>query len=274
MKALLEPFNITPILAVEIEWYVLDASGNAVDEATRTEYLATLTHACNVLPIHSIDAEDGAGQVEAALLPTRDLAQLIADTNQLKDIATRTSEATGLTVCFDAKPFADDYGNGLHVHIHLEDDAGQWLYTKQDDQLSDALSWSIGGLLATMQEHLPIFAGSQAALARYQPGLHAPTTLSWGMNNRTTALRLPDHAATTQGLDAVLTTNPTHHRRIEHRVASSEAEIETVIEALLQGIAYGFSEQVEAPVAIYGDASQAQYGLETLSMVCFEHSAE
>lgn len=264
LATLADTYDVIPILALELEWYVLDISGQSIGDGVRDAYLEALQQATHDFPIHSINKEDGIGQVEAALLPTQDHHALAKQSQKLKLIACDVARKLDTEACFFAKPFAQDYGNGLHIHVHLENTAGEWLMTKQSEQLSNALSWSLGGLLATMKENLLTFAGSEAAYARYERRYDAPTTVSWGMNNRTTALRLPDASAPVQGADALLLQPPNYQRRIEHRVASAEADIAQVIEAILSGILHGFEHRIEASELIYGDASDAQYGLERL----------
>lgn len=262
--------DIIPVLGLELEWYLLTPGGQPASDEERRSYLSALQQEAEQagVSLHSLDIEDGPGQVEMGLLPTSDLAALIAHSHQMRHLASRVAKSQQLTASFVAKPFPGHYGSGLHVHIHLEDTAGEWLYHKRGDQLSEALNYSLGGLLATMPDHLSVFAGDdgEEALARFAPGFHAPTTVSWGMNNRTTALRLPHSTGLASGVNALLQAHPQHHKRIEHRVASSQADEQSVIDAILAGIMKGLDERLCAPPPIYGNASDAQYDLRPLLM--------
>jgi glutamine synthetase len=116
--------------------------------------------------------------------------------------------------------------------------------------MSDALKFSIGGLLATMRDTMAAFAPSAESQARFTPGSMAPTTISWGANNRTVAIRLPDSAH--------------DNKRIEHRVASADADPGQVIAAILAGVHYGLKNRCDPGKQIHGDASLEQYGLPKL----------
>ena len=248
-----------PVIGVELEWTLLEAKDSQpASSAIRDHYLAALREATGSLPIYSINSEQGRGQVEAALWHTRDIEALVKAFEALKQHAQEVAASLKLAACFLAKPYADDFGNGLHVHIHLEEEAGNNLYWKREEELSPALNHSIGGLLATMRHDLPVFAGSEAAMARYVPGFNAPTTVSWGMNNRTTALRIPDGLGLVQGMEAVLASKPTPSKRIEHRVASAEASFPQVLTKILNAIEHGLKEKCLAPSAVHGDASFMQ----------------
>ncbi len=267
LARLRETHQVIPALALELEWYVMDADDTPVDDDLRSIYLTQLESALASLPLHSLNAEDGRGQVEAALLPTRDIAVLIAHANQLKDIAASVADALNVNAIFTAKPFPHDYGSGLHVHVHLESTDGASLYQKQGETISPMLSHSVGGLLATMADCLPIFAGEDnTAPTRYTPGYHAPTTISWGMNNRTTALRLPDGTGMASGDADIRDCQPQANKRIEHRVSASSADVEQVICAILHGIDTGITQQLHAPDPTYGNADDAQYALTQLIM--------
>jgi glutamine synthetase len=252
MLVLKRDYGVTPIIGAELEWTVLDR-GEAASNMQRIAYLTALRTATASLPIHSMGIEQGRGQVEAALWHTSDIVGLITAMQALRECAEMVATSLALTACFNAKPFADDYGNGLHVHMHLADASGENLYWKREGELSPHLNHSIGGLLATMQEHLPIFAGSEAAYGRFVVGYNAPTATNWGMNNRTTALRIPDGLGMVTGMDAVLATPPSSFKRIEHRVSSAEAVFSEVLNAIMQGIEQGLSDGITAPAPVYGE---------------------
>ncbi len=255
-KRLREGHGVIPVIGVELEWTIVEHEAfRPVTPAVRDEYLEALREATASLPIYSIDVEKGGGQVEAALLHTRDLESLIRQFGQLKTVAHRVADTLGKRSCFLAKPFADDFGNGLHVHVHLENETGELLYWKKEARMSDELSYSLGGLIAHMKADLPVFAGSEAAYARYIAGYHAPVAANWGMNNRTAALRIPDGLGLISGMDAVLAHTPSIHRRIEHRVASAEASLKEVLAALLLAVDQGLREHIAAPSPTYGEAS-------------------
>lgn len=196
------------------------------------------------------EPERGREQHEVALSPQRDAHEAVRQANAVKRILAEAAEAHGMQADFAAMPFTDRPGSGLHVHVHMEDRQGQNVFFKRDDEISTPLQHAIGGLLATLPEAMVVFAPHESSYARFQPGGTAPTTISWGANNRTVAIRLPDIGAP--------------HRHIEHRVAGADAETGRVIAAVLAGMLCGLHEQSQPGAQIYGDASLAMYALAAL----------
>lgn len=195
---------------------------------------------------HSVDVERGAEQYEVALLPSA-AALCASRTARLHDVVTDWAKEHGLSADFSAKPAADQPGNGLHIHIDLIRDDMKSAYFKQDDSISDTLKYSIGGLLQWMLPSMAAFAPNEASYARFVARNNAPITVSWGANNRTVALRLPD---ANDGL-----------RHIEHRVAGSDANPEHVIALILAAIHDGLKQRYNIPEQIYGDAALEEYNL-------------
>ncbi len=222
-------FGLTPVVATEIEFYL---HGIEPDDNFREGLL-----------VEKFEQEKGRDQWEVAL-PMSDAERAVENLLAVKSqLAARGAD-------FTAKPFASEPGSGLHVHVHLEDASGHKMFFKKDEEISDTLKWSIGGLLATVHEHMAVFAPTAESRARFVAGSNAPITASWGANNRTCAIRLPDAGA------------PWRH--IEHRVAGADAEPGAVIAAILKGIHHGLAHKCEPGLQIYGDAALAQYNLPRL----------
>ena len=242
------------VTASEIEFY-LHGSEVFCENAAIEEFWTMVRAVCKAadIPIFNIEKERGREQYEISICPAKP-EKTIADTLALKEIIVQAAEKRNMVADFSAKPFADDFGSGLHIHIHLEDEnwgmGGKNIFYKDDALMSDALVYSIGGLLAKMPEDMPIFAPTEASKARFVAGSNAPTTVSWGANNRTTALRLPDSAK--------------DNKRIEHRVSGADADVAKVIQRILSAINYGLEHKIKPPAQIYGDASLVMYDLPRL----------
>ncbi|MDE3061241.1 MAG: hypothetical protein KGJ06_09540 [Pseudomonadota bacterium] len=243
VSGLAEEFGLTAITAAEIEFYLSSAPSDA--------FWDTVKSACAVegIRLFKIEKERGKEQYEVALRPEDPLLtarHVTAVKAVLDDAATRH----GLIVDFAARPFAEQPGSGLHIHVHLLDESGKRVFFKNDEIISDALKFSIGGLLATMKDYMGVFAPGVESLARFTPGGNAPLTVSWGANNRTVAVRLPD--------------SEHDEKRIEHRVAGADADPRNVIVAILAGIRYGLQNKCDPGQQIYGDAGLEMYGLPKL----------
>jgi glutamine synthetase len=236
--------SFTPILGAELEFYL---SGEIP-----TDIIEIITHYCKkvYLPIFDVKKEEGRGQYEVSLLPTGSAIGLADDIILLKNTIAKMAAEYNLTADFSAKPFADDYGNALHIHISVLDGDGINMLQKEGDAESEIMLYAIGGLLAKMLESMQYFAPYPACYDRLKGGKDAPSTISWGGNNRTVALRLPT------------TTTEPQNRRIEHRVAAADADPYLVIAAILEGGAYGIANKVlPESEKIYGDAGLEVYGL-------------
>jgi len=252
--------GVTPCVGVELEWY-LRSQGDVPSDDAIHDYLQLLRARCEEagVQIHSCDNESGAGQVEAALHMQRDMPLLLQHMHELKTIAQNVAMQYNLDVSLDAKPYADDYGSALHVHVHVENADGENLFTKKDSCLSEELRFSLSGLLRNMAADMIYFAPQQKSHDRFVSGLHSPVNVSWGYNNRTTALRIPDGTNHYTGVKQLVALTPTSYRRIEHRVAGADADVDAVIAAVLRGVMVGLQERIEPPEPIHGDAAAQQY---------------
>lgn len=99
---------------------------------------------------------------------------------------------------------------------------------------------AVAGLLATMQENTLTFAPHENSYRRLLPGAHAPTSVAWGYENRTAAIRIPGGSPKA--------------RRIEHRVAGADANPYLVLSSILGGALIGIKGKMEPAAPISGDA--------------------
>ena len=102
----------------------------------------------------------------------------------------------GLVACFMAKPFAEESGSGLHVHMSLVDQDGNNYFSQNNDKLSqppysEKLRYAIGGLKETMSAATAIFAPNANSYRRLRPEMFAPVEPNWGANHRNVSLRIP-----------------------------------------------------------------------------------
>jgi len=148
---------------------------------------------------------------------------------------------------------ANQVYNGLHWHMHLMNAENQYCFFKRDDEMSAPLACSLGGLLETMPALMSCFAPQEVSYTRLRSGAdHIPRTLSWGGNNRTCALRLPESVVP--------------HRHIEHRVSGADADPFASLWALLVGVHYGLSHAPELPAQCFADANREALPLLPMSL--------
>lgn len=221
---------------MELEFYVAD---NLSEETI----LETLNEICN--NCYAAEKERGDGQYEIATKTFDDVNEFVNHATNLRKII-----GTHLEADFSAKPKAQDYGSALHFHLHLADENGTNIFTRTESgEYSPALLHTLGGLLETMLQNLKIFSPNDTG--RFvEHDKNSPTHISWGPNNRSCALRLPD--------------KPLDNKHIEHRVSSADADIGQCVEAILQGTIHGLHNKIDPSAPIYGNAWDTQYGLKRI----------
>jgi len=236
LQILQDQFQLRPVFAAELEFYV----GKDLPEDTILQTLNEIYPDC-----YAVEKERGKTQYEIATKTFTDIPHFIQTLETL-----RSKIGTNLNADFSAKPYPQDYGSALHFHLHLEDETGINVFTRNEaDEYSPPMLHTLGGLLATMQQNLHIFSPNDTS--RFEThGRHSPTHICWGPNNRSVALRLPD--------------KPKENKHIEHRVSAADANIELCVNAILEGTLYGLQNQSNPGQPIYGNAWDAQYELEPL----------
>ncbi|AAW70864.1 glutamine synthetase [Wolbachia endosymbiont of Brugia malayi] len=179
-----------------------------------------------------------------------DSNNLIKHFDLAKELLTETAQKLGGNTSFKAKPYLDRAGSALNVHVNLVDSNNSNLFYCNEQKYSDYLIYGIGGLCAMMKEHMSFFAPSDDSYLRFQyPDIHTPTTISWGVNNRTAAIRIPCLGSKC---------------RLEHRVPGADCNLEKVLIAIIEGITFGIENKIAPPNRVYGIASDPQYKMENL----------
>ena len=239
--------GLYPVVGVELEFYVkgdsatFDLQLKELEKQLQTHNLCVCKETC-------------PNQYEIRTLHTGRICRLLTGLLSAKNILSSTAAAYGMELDFSAKPHLDMAGSAFHVHVNVADEKAQNLFfIDRLGKMSDALLHSIGGLCSLMKEHMVCFAPEESSYLRYKyPDIHTPTTISWGGNNRSTALRLLD------------TTSSQERCRIEHRVPGADCNYEVAISAILIGIIRGVEKKLIPPQRIFGLASDPQYKLEKL----------
>jgi glutamine synthetase len=183
------------------------------------------------LPASVTTAEFAPGQYEINLKHVDNPLAAADHCALLRHMVKGVARRRGLRATFMPKPFADCSGNGMHVHMSLLDEDGRNVFDDGSAEGSDVLKHAIGGMLATLPDAMAVFAPSINGYRRFQPRLYVPVTKSWGIDNRSVALRIP--------------AGPSASRRFEHRVAGADANPYLVLAVLLAGIHYGLTEKID-----------------------------
>jgi glutamine synthetase len=151
-----------------------------------------------------------------------------------------------LRVTFMPKPFFDEAGNGWHVHQMLKTDGRNLFYDpKGPAGLSrTALAW-IGGILQHGRALAAFTNPTTNSYKRLTPGFEAPTSLTFGLADRTAAIRVPRWARDEE-------------TRIEYRSADFSGNPYLVLAGLLVAGLDGIENDVDPVAEGWGpDAARA-----------------
>ena len=144
------------------------------------------------VPLEGIHTETGPGVYEAALAHDEVLAaadKAVLFKTGVKEIAARY----GITATFMAKISESLPGCSGHIHQSLwsADKKTNLFYAENDlDKMSELHKQYLAGQLYCIPHMLPMFAPTINSYKRLVEGAWAPTTNTWGIENRTTALRV------------------------------------------------------------------------------------
>ena len=208
-------------VGTELEFYLLDPdTGRPRDKGNDCYGLARAAELEPVLgpmrrelaemgiPIEQSNPEYAAGQVEVNI--RYDSAMIAADrVVMFRSLVKQLAARHGLNATFMAKPFIDESGNGFHLHYSL------WSERKNifadAGKLNDLGRHFLGGMQQRMAEASICGAATVNAYRRRQPLSFCPVNASWGLDNRTVALRViegSDSAVRIEKRDAGADCNP------------------------------------------------------------------
>ena len=142
------------------------------------------------IPIEGLHTETGPGVLEAAIQYCEALEA--ADRGALFKTFTKVlAQKRGWMATFMAKWSKDWPGCGGHMHISLwSKDKSAFFDEAAAHRMSPTMRAFVAGQQALMPELLALVAPTVNSYRRLIPGFWAPTSATWGVENRTTALRV------------------------------------------------------------------------------------
>ena len=190
-------------------------------------------------------SEFAPGQYELTLHYRDNVLQAADDLMRLKRLVRMHARLHGVTACFMAKPNEDYAGSGMHLHVSLQNAKGQNVFVEAvEDQYNDTILHAIGGLQQTMGEAMLVFAPHANSWRRFASQSYAPVSPTWGVNNRSVALRIP--------------AGDIRARRIEHRPAGVDANPYLVAATVLAGIRHGLKHRIDPGPEVTGNGYEAE----------------
>ena len=186
--------HLTPLSPGSFGYSVLRASENSELALQLFDQLTAFG-----IPIEGFHTETGPGVYEAAIMVDEALAA--ADNAALfKTAAKEIASRHGVMPTFMAKWNADLPGSSGHLHQSLWDaEKHRNLFSDGAGGMSNVMQHYIAGLVANLPELAAVFCPTVNSYKRTVPGAWAPINATWGVDNRTTAIRaIPAGAKSTR----------------------------------------------------------------------------
>ena len=102
----------------------------------------------------------------------------------------------GISATFMAKPSEKDIGSSCHIHSSLVDvQGGKSAFVDGKGKETDVFRHYLGGQRARIRELALLVAPAINSYKRYATESWAPTSISWGRDNRTCGFRVVGHGA-------------------------------------------------------------------------------
>jgi len=190
------------------------------------------------LYVESVKGECNLGQHEIAFRYADALTTCdnhVVYKNGAKEIAA----SLGKSLTFMPK-FNDREGNSCHIHISLRGANGEAVLAGDGPNgFSPMMDSFIAGQLALLREMTLLLAPNVNSYKRFADGSFAPTTVAWGLDNRTCALRVVGRGLTL---------------RLENRVPGGDVNPYLAVAALIAAGLHGIDHSLELEPALEGNA--------------------
>jgi glutamine synthetase len=188
--------------------------------------------------VESAKGECNLGQHEIAFRYA-DVVTMADNHTIYKTGAKEIAAQDGMSITFMAKPNARE-GNSCHVHLSVRGtDGAPVLAGDSPHGLSALGEHFVAGQLAAMREFTLLYAPNINSYKRYVPGSFAPTSVRWGVDNRTCAIRLVGHG---------------HSLRPENRTPGGDVNPYLALAGMIAAGLHGIDSQLPLEPAFEGNA--------------------
>ena len=264
-----EAMGFTARAAAEFEFFLFNESPDSLSEkafrdprpmtpgnfgysvlrnSTHAELYHQLLDTCESMgmPLEGLHTETGPGVLEAAMEHS-DALRAADNATLFKTFTKVLAQQRGLMATFMARWSTAFPGQSGHLHMSLYDGDGNPVFHDADGpgNMSDIMRWFIGGQQKLLPELLCLIASTCNSYTRLVPGFWAPTAASWGVDNRTCAIRaIP-------GVPAA--------QRIEYRIAAADINPYLALAAGIGSGLWGIEHRFEPGEPYEGDAYSARF---------------
>ncbi len=155
--------------------------------------------------------------------------------NSAKEIAAQQEKA----ITFMAK-FNEREGSSCHIHLSLRGRDGELVFWDEEaGRRTPLYDHFVAGVLATAADFTLLYAPNINSYKRFADGSFAPTTIGWGDDNRTCAVRLVGRGA---------------GARMENRIPGADVNPYLALAAMLAGGLHGIEHELALPEELVGNA--------------------
>jgi glutamine synthetase len=194
------------------------------------------------IPAETAIKECAPGQFEINLLHHNDALLMADQAFLMKRLIKNCARKFNLNATFMAKPFSEEAGNGMHAHLSIIDKDGKNIFkVNKNKQPQGVFASAIAGLLKNAPDFLSFYAPHSNSYRRLVHNAdHAPTTLSWGNENRTALVRLPEAS--------------NKATRLEFRLPSADSNPYLVFASILASVLNGIENEFKLEKETIGNA--------------------
>jgi len=227
--------DLTPTIPYILDYHIL---ATTMDE----QYLGPIRRGMHGagIPVEFSKGEAWAGQHEVNFRYADGVTS--ADRHTIyKNGAKEIAFLHDISASFMAKPSEKDIGSSCHIHTSLLDTSGKSAFVDGDDE-TDVFRHFLGGQRAHIRELALFVAPSINSYKRYAAESWAPTSVSWGRDNRTCGFRVVGHGQS---------------RRVECRIPGADANPYLAFAALLAAGLDGIENGTDPGPELKGNAYEA-----------------
>ena len=185
------------------------------------------------LVVENSKGECNNGQHEVNFL--YDDALSTADKHAIyKNGAKEMADQAGMSISFMAK-YDQREGSSCHIHLSLRDAQDSPVFADEPGMFDAFLA----GQLATLRELTLFLAPNINSYKRFASASFAPTSVAWGTDNRTCAIRVLGHGGA---------------KRVENRVPGADVNPYLALAAMIAGGLHGVEQGLEPGPELQGNA--------------------
>jgi len=246
-----------PMAASELEFYLFRNGSESLEPSTDLplDYHIGLTQKDEPLlrelrnrldrsgiTVESSKGETGKGQYEIALA-YQDALEMADRHILFKHGVKAITGEMDYSVTFMAKHSHRDSGSSGHIHMSLVSTGDEHNVFRREPEglLSSSFAHFLGGIISKTPELFLLFAPTVNSYKRFTADSFAPTSVSWGYDNRTAAFRVVGSGESL---------------RLENRLPGADMNPYTAFAAMIAAGLYGMEHRIEPPAASRGNAYQ------------------